>query len=324
MQFVKISIIVPVYNVEKYLHRCVDSILNQTHKNLEVILVNDGSPDKSGEICDDYAKKDARIKVVHRENGGLSAARNSGLKVITGDYVSFVDSDDWIHPMMIKVMLNTLLKNNSKIVECDLISSLFAPPGYTSEDNLEIVTENRLEVLKRLIKNQRFSVCVRLYAKELLSRLAFPEGKNSEDVYFITDVYKQVEKNIRILFPFYTYFVNLEGITKMPYTLKKLDSLDAALFLKDNVENFYNDKALTQIIRENLLKEVLYHYKLLNYNSHLDKEWKLRKKMKQYITANYDKKYTNSINLKLAHYLPLSLFNLIIRLNKLRRINTIR
>ena len=91
-----ISVIVPIYNVEKYLDKCVDSIINQTYKNLEIILVDDGSPDNCPQMCDDYAKKDSRIRVVHKENGGLSDARNAGMKVATGEYVSFIDSDDYI------------------------------------------------------------------------------------------------------------------------------------------------------------------------------------------------------------------------------------
>ncbi|OUQ56652.1 hypothetical protein B5E58_10530, partial [Tyzzerella sp. An114] len=96
MENKKISVIVPIYNVEKYLNRCVDSIINQTYKNLEIILVDDGSPDNCGKICDEYAKKDNRIKVVHKENGGVSSARNVGLNIATGDYIGFVDGDDWI------------------------------------------------------------------------------------------------------------------------------------------------------------------------------------------------------------------------------------
>ena len=95
-----ISVIVPIYNVEKYIKKCIDSIINQTYKNLEIILVNDGSPDECGKICDEYERIDSRIVVIHKENGGLSDARNAGLKVMHGKYVAFVDSDDWIEPEM--------------------------------------------------------------------------------------------------------------------------------------------------------------------------------------------------------------------------------
>ena len=103
-----ISVIVPIYKVEKYLRKCVESILSQTHTNLEIILVDDGSPDNCGAICDEYAKQDARIKVIHKPNGGLSDARNAGLDIMTGEYVAFVDSDDWIGPRMYETLLQML------------------------------------------------------------------------------------------------------------------------------------------------------------------------------------------------------------------------
>ena len=111
-----ISVIVPVYRVEKYLKRCVDSILQQTYENIEIILVDDGSPDQSGKICDDIARIDSRVRVIHKKNGGLSSARNAALEIINGDYVSFVDSDDLIHPQMFELLLNKMLENNSDVV----------------------------------------------------------------------------------------------------------------------------------------------------------------------------------------------------------------
>ena len=101
-----ISVIVPVYKVEQFIHRCVDSILNQTYTNLEIILVDDGSPDRCGEICDEYAEKDSRIRVIHQKNGGPSAARNAGLDICTGEYIAFVDSDDYIEPDMLQQLLS--------------------------------------------------------------------------------------------------------------------------------------------------------------------------------------------------------------------------
>ena len=114
-----VSIIVPVYNVEKYLERCLDSLINQTLKDIEIILVDDGSTDDSGNICDKYAKKDKRIKVIHKENGGLSDARNIGLSIANGRYLQFVDSDDFIHKQMIEILYNTIINNNADISICD-------------------------------------------------------------------------------------------------------------------------------------------------------------------------------------------------------------
>ena len=112
-----ISIIVPIYNTEKYLNECVDSIINQTYKNIEIILVNDGSTDNCLKICDEYAKKDKRVKVIHKENGGLSSARNSGLDILTGKYVCFIDSDDYVATTFVYDMFNLITKYNADIVE---------------------------------------------------------------------------------------------------------------------------------------------------------------------------------------------------------------
>ena len=113
-----ISVIVPIYKVEEYLDRCVESLINQTYKNLEIILVDDGSPDNCPQMCEAWAQKDSRIKVVHKENGGLSDARNAGFEVATGDIISFIDSDDWIEPEMFETMLSQMEKDDSDIVSC--------------------------------------------------------------------------------------------------------------------------------------------------------------------------------------------------------------
>ena len=114
----KVSIIVPIYKVEKYLNRCIDSILNQTYKNIEVILVDDGSPDRCGAICDNYSKIDKRIKVIHKKNEGLAEARNAGIKIATGEYISFVDSDDFINKNMYKVLYENAIKYDADISMC--------------------------------------------------------------------------------------------------------------------------------------------------------------------------------------------------------------
>ena len=114
----KISIIIPVYNVETYIHKCIGSVLAQTYRNIEVILVDDGSPDNSGIICDEYAKKDKRVIVIHKKNGGLSDARNAGIDAATGDYIVFVDSDDYIAPDMIEKLYETQKRNNADITVC--------------------------------------------------------------------------------------------------------------------------------------------------------------------------------------------------------------
>ena len=142
----KISIIVPIYKVEKYLNRCVDSIINQSWQNLEIILVNDGSPDNSGIICDEYTKKDHRVRVIHKTNGGISDARNAGIEIATGDYIGFVDSDDFIHSEMFRDLYERMRKHNADIVQCSYriaVDDKFIDPGEA--DNEKVI--NNLEAL---------------------------------------------------------------------------------------------------------------------------------------------------------------------------------
>src|SRR5690625_4541436 len=135
----KVSIIVPIYKVEKYIHRCIDSILGQSYANLEIILVNDGSPDNSGVIADMYKESDHRIKVIHKKNGGLSDARNEGMKLITGEYTVFVDSDDWMDKNMIKIMVENSLKYEAEVVQTAFYyaypNKLLIDHRYFSEDD---------------------------------------------------------------------------------------------------------------------------------------------------------------------------------------------
>ena len=150
-----ISIIIPVYKVEKYIYKCIDSVLNQTYKNLEIILVDDGSPDKCPEICEEYAKKDNRIKIIHKKNGGLSDARNAGLKVATGKYIGFVDSDDYIEKDMYQVLYNNIIKTNSDI---SIVNLKEVKENEIIENNVKdeqnTIEYTKLEGLKKLIENK--------------------------------------------------------------------------------------------------------------------------------------------------------------------------
>lgn len=197
----KISVIVPVYKVEKYLERCIESILNQTYKNLEIILVDDGSPDKCGEICDEYAKKDKRIKVLHKENGGLSSARNEGIKVATGEFVTFVDSDDYLNKDMYKILYENIENTQSDVSACNLFYE------YEDENNrIEKVNKddlkkeyNNIDAIKELLKNERIYNYAwnKLYKKELFENIKYPEGKKMED---LGTTYLLFEKSKKIVY----------------------------------------------------------------------------------------------------------------------------
>lgn len=177
-----LSVIVPVYKVEKYLCKCVDSILNQTYRNLEIILVDDGSPDNCPAICDEYAAKDSRVKVIHQLNGGLCSARNVGIEKAKGDFISFIDSDDWIELTMFEEMLDYLQQNDLDVVCCDTKSvkgnkEHFKPRYKTNK--IFAGQEGLNEILAGTLDN---SACNKIYKRKCIGDIKFPVGRRYEDV----------------------------------------------------------------------------------------------------------------------------------------------
>lgn len=182
-----ISVIVPVYGVEKYLKRCVDSILSQTYKNIEVILVDDGSPDNCPKLCDKYETADCRVRVIHKRNGGLSSARNAGLAIATGDYVGYVDSDDWIMADMYEYLLNILEAHNADIAQINLQQKTEFD-FKTKETEEEIEGFKGKDILQYYMTTTTttgsYSVCRCLFKRGCLNNLKFREGKINEDIDF--------------------------------------------------------------------------------------------------------------------------------------------
>ena len=182
-----ISVIVPIYNVEKYLARCVDSIVNQTYKNLEIILIDDGSPDLCPQMCDDYAEKDSRIKVVHKKNGGLSDARNAGMAVATGEYISFIDSDDYVSDDFFECLLDVMNKENSDIAECSVVKFYEDNRFDEFSDDLSVKTYDTQDAMSALIAENPFHQHVwnKLYKTKLVNirRLDALEGKANRQKY---------------------------------------------------------------------------------------------------------------------------------------------
>ena len=176
-----ISIIVPIYKVENYLKRCIDSILNQTYTNLEIILVDDGSPDNCGIICDEYAKQDCRVKVIHKKNGGLSDARNCGIKVSTGEYLIFVDSDDYILKNMCETLLKNALENNADIVSCNFKEVYLNGQekiNKQSQNQQISIVSNAEAIYRYFVKNDLDMNVVwnKIYKKSLLENIKYPSG----------------------------------------------------------------------------------------------------------------------------------------------------
>lgn len=225
-----ISVIIPVYNTAKYLHKCVDSVLSQTYTNLEIILVNDGSTDNSGKICDEYAQKDKRIKVIHKRNGGLSSARNAGIKMATGQFLSFIDSDDWVDKKFIEILYNLICKYKTEI-SC---------VGYYEVDNKgehikQILSGNEDETVVINIKALEmgfsslcFFACNKLFDKRLFRQINFPEGQLYEDITAISSIFLKTKDIAITNVPLYYYNkMNTASITKAKFSIKKLDYFKA-------------------------------------------------------------------------------------------------
>lgn len=237
-----VTVIVPVYKVEPYLRRCLDSIVNQTYKNLEIILIDDGSPDNCGVICDEYAENDKRIKVIHKENGGLSSARNVGLDIFKGEYVSFVDSDDVVSLDMIEYLYDLLSDNNAEISVC-LHEIVRDNHRWISFKNVNNQTVTPKECIKKLLYNDGVdtSAWAKLYKASLFNNVRYPQGKLFED---IATTYKVFFNANRIALgneAKYSYILRNSSIVGSSFNEKKLDLLEMTDEMGRNVLNVYPD-----------------------------------------------------------------------------------
>lgn len=224
-----VSIIVPVYNVEKYISGCVTSILSQTYENLQVILVDDGTPDNSGKICDDFAVKDQRVQVIHKENGGLSSARNAGLDVTIGKYVMFIDSDDYIVDNAVEILVEACERYNTDFVQFDTIHTTcpdYSPQHAPEEFNMEIIADQRQMYWKMYqTLGPGVSACTKLHRRELFDELRFKEGIIHEDDYFTLFALQKVKVGLYLDAKLYYYIVHENSILTSRFSKKKLDLL---------------------------------------------------------------------------------------------------
>ncbi|PWK93828.1 glycosyltransferase involved in cell wall biosynthesis [Hallerella porci] len=214
-----VSIIVPIYKVEPYLRRCLDSIVKQTYTNLEIILVDDGSPDGCPQICDEYAAKDKRIVVIHKENGGLSDARNAGLDICKGEYISFVDSDDWVSENYIEVMLNIAIKENADISICN--HNFVHNDGSKKNIIFEERTYTKKEALKKIILQQTLpwgASWGKIYKRKIFNKYKFPVGIIHEDDYTSYKFIYEADKIVCIDKTLYNYFQRSDSISKLDTT----------------------------------------------------------------------------------------------------------
>lgn len=230
----QISVIVPVYKVEPYLRRCVDSILGQTFTDFELILVDDGSPDDCGAICDKYAEQNVRIHVIHQANGGLSAARNAGIDWAFANsdsqWLAFVDSDDWVHPRYLELLYRAVETDHTKISVCDYVETDTVLPTGEPAPGTEIRDWDELF----MHRNVRAVVAWnKLYARELFAGLRYPVGRIHEDEFLTYKLLIRAQKVSVLPAALYYYYQNVQGITRGQFTLRRLDCADA---LQERIE----------------------------------------------------------------------------------------
>ena len=229
-----ISIIVPIYKVEKYLRQCIDSIINQTYSNLEIILVDDGSPDNCGKICDEYVKIDKRIKVIHKENGGLSSARNAGLDIATGDYIGFVDSDDYIDKNMYEELINSINKYNSDIAVCTFSFKNKYRNKVVNYFNEEYLFKDKDKFIEAKDGKRRINpnAWTKLYKRKIFDNIRYPEGLIYEDSYVIYDIMNIADSVSYVPKPLYYYRERKNSVSKD----KSGKCLDQVIALSKNIE----------------------------------------------------------------------------------------
>ena len=244
-----ISVIVPIYNVEKYLPKCIDSIINQTYKNIEIILIDDGSTDSCGLICDKYKKIDNRIVVIHSDNNGLSSARNKGLDIAKGNYISFVDSDDYLETDMFLKLKNNMERNNSEISICNVY--------YVKDDNREIVNKissNKEYVFDnkekfKCIQNEFGSIIVyawnKLYKRNIFDNIRYPEGRIYEDSYILCDILDKANKISFTLKPLYNYVYRENSIVNS-FSINHFDKIESF----NKKIDFYNNEEYYDMVYE--------------------------------------------------------------------------
>ena len=299
MSEIKVSIIIPVYNVEKYLHKCLDSVINQTLKEIEIIVVNDGSKDNSQNIIDDYASKDSRIISLIKKNGGQGSARNYGLKHAKGEFVTFVDSDDYVDFKMCEELYNNAKKNNSDLVfsDCMCVDENY---NYLILDNNTNLEANNLK--KKFLISQ-FGPCFKLIKLDILkkNKLFFPNIRAYEDI-SIVPAWILFSNNISYLDKkLYYYFIRQGSTMKQIVYNKKLEDIFISLellfdsFLKNDKLETYNSE-LEWIYIENLLHAAsLRFFKFDNYKKNLDKIIKI---MKEKFPKWYKNKYYKKQSIK--------------------------
>ena len=289
----KISVIIPVYNVENYLDECLTSVVNQTYKNLEVILVDDGSPDNCPQKCDEWARKDERIIVIHKENGGLSSARNAALDVMTGDYFVFIDSDDYVDLDYVQVLHNGILQTGADVSICSHIR--FKEP---------ITNQKRIGDYEKMTGYEAFHNLVwwhkdyavawgKLYKTSIFGKFRFLVGKNNEDEFYINDIYHNAKIVVHNDSELYFYRITPNSIITKPFTISKMTEIECLEYR----DRFFVEHGYIKFLKQTrlgILRKTAGMYKLAKDAGYKKEAKYLRKKFK--IWFKIDKKELSRVD----------------------------
>lgn len=306
-----ISIIVPVYNIQEYLSRCIDSIINQTYKNIEIILVDDGSTDKSGTICDEYAGKDNRIIVIHKENGGVSSARNAGLDIAKGDYIGFVDGDDYIEKDMYQVLIDDALQTKSQISCCQIKTyNIDNTESKTLiNDSCVIDKEDIINgfFFDEFIKGFIVSPCNKIISKNVIGNIKFKDYALGEDFLFIFEILKNTDSVSYNSFLGYYYCHRENSAMTSKFSSKRFDYIYAITEIEKICKEYY-DKNVQKKAHQWIFGHTLVNYRSLIINQLLDTYPQQSKEYKKYLKDNkacfYDLQIKRKLDYILSLYFP--------------------
>lgn len=268
-----ISVIVPVYNVEKYLRKCVKTIQQQTYEDLEIILVDDGSPDECPIICDELSQHDNRIKVIHKENGGLSSARNEGLNVASGDYVTFVDSDDAINPQMYERMLHSIFDHNADISMCGCNTLTDKGVVLATDEFAEGKIYEGEDLIRNIILPLKTASWNKIFKRSAIGASRFPEGKiHGEDLVFLMNVAKPDIRLVTTEYIGYNYFKRGNSITTSSFSIRSFDEIwckdKAAMVMQEKFPAFEKNVALWRFrARMNIMRAITKAHAFSQYSS---------------------------------------------------------
>lgn len=270
-----ISVIVPVYRVEKYLPACIDSILNQTFTDFELILVDDGSPDRCPEICDETAKRDARVRVIHQANQGLSAARNAGIEAARGAWLSFVDSDDYIAPQFYEKLYQTAQRTNADCVMCS-VQNVDESGKLIDSALMRVADEVKTgqEVLRKIGRDDvtpYLTAWNKLYRRKLFNTLRYPAGRQNEDVFVFAELFCQVQRAVCVAEPLYFYRKRIGSIMNSVVTLRNLDEMWAYVNCFEHLQQDDEESTLKETEKRVFAKLTGVYYRVTEEDRHSNK-----------------------------------------------------